>query len=396
MLEMMVVMAIIAIVAALTAPRYMDEINLMRAKSSAEETQMIVDAARVYRMKNSTWPGNGTCANGMSILNSEGMLKGIGAYNKYGSPYSVSCTQYTFSVDQNVTEDWDGYMVNVLAGTQIVNAGTYQIRTTIGIPGSEPGLDSKLSRIATGNAELNRMRTTLLLGGNDITEVGTINAVTGQFSGNVTTNGNVGANGNIGANGNVTANGNITAQGSVNGNTVNSSSSVNGVTGNFSDSVTASTGAFNSSVSAPIATFSNSVAARNLTVQEAASMLGTFWVQGTSQFSGTSSFDEAVELRKVVSEGQGGCVTGAIARNSSGKTLSCQNGVWKTNGGGEPQFMAVNIRGYANPDVSSHRCPTGWTKIGWDTYGAAWRPSESGGVNIGENDFSTVFCAKFD
>ncbi|WP_371929070.1 shufflon system plasmid conjugative transfer pilus tip adhesin PilV [Pseudomonas sp. FSL R10-0399] len=56
----------------------------------------------------------------------------------------------------------------------------------MGIPGSEAALDSKLSRIATGNAELNKMRTTLLLGGNDINEVGNLNATSGSFAGNVT------------------------------------------------------------------------------------------------------------------------------------------------------------------------------------------------------------------
>lgn len=386
LIEMMVVMAIMGIIAALSAPHLMNELNLMRAKSSAEETQMIIDAARVYRMKTSTWPGNGTCADGMSTLQSQGMIAGIPAFNRYASPYSTSCTQYTFSVDQNVTEDWDGYMANALAGTQIVNTGSHQIRTTIGIPGSEPALEAKLSRIATGNAELNRMRTTLLLGGNDITEANRLEAVTGQFSGNVNA-----AAANI--SGAVSA-GTMSASGSITGGSVTSNSSVNGVTGNFSGGINATTGTFTESVSAPTGSFSNNITTRTLTVQEAAAITGTFWSQGTSQFTGVATFGDAIVLNKIVSDGQGGCVTGSIARDGSGKTMSCQNGVWKPNGGGEPQFLALTIDGYSPNDATTYQCPGGYTKIGWDTTGGKWRPG-SGGPIVGENDFATVFCAKF-
>ncbi|MCF5382141.1 prepilin-type N-terminal cleavage/methylation domain-containing protein [Pseudomonas syringae] len=386
LIEMMVVMAIMGTIAALSAPHLMNELNLLRAKSSAEETQMIVDAARVYRMKTSTWPGNGTCADGMSTLQSQGMIAGIPAFNRYESPYSTSCTQYTFSVDQNVTEDWDGYMANALAGTQIVNTASHQIRTTIGIPGSEPALEAKLSRIATGNAELNRMRTTLLLGGNDITEVNRLEAVTGQFSGNV----NAAAANIAGA---VSA-GTVNASGGITGGSVTSNSSVNGVTGNFSGGVNATTGTFNDSVSAPQASFSNNTTTRTLTVQEAASITGTFWSQGTSQFTGVATFADAVVLNKIVSNGQGGCVTGSIARDGSGKTMSCQNGVWKPLGGGTPEVMTVTIPGHIGGDVTTYTCPAGYIKTGWDTSGQRWTNGGSGAA-IGVNDYATVFCTKY-
>ena len=113
------------------------------------------------------------------------MLSAVSNLNRYNSPYSTSCTSASFSLDQNAVKDWDGYLVNSLAGTEIINAATSHVRTTVGIPGSEPALDSKLSRIATGNAELNRMRTTLLLGGNDIREIDEVSAVTGTFSGRI-------------------------------------------------------------------------------------------------------------------------------------------------------------------------------------------------------------------
>lgn len=187
LIELAVVMMIISVLAMLTTPSIMNEINQKRAAIAVEETQLIVDAARSFRISTGTWPGNATCSNALTVLKGGAtpMLVGIGTNNKYNSPFSTSCTAQTFSVDQNAVADWDGYIVNSLAATEIVNAGTSQLRTTIGIPGSEPALDSKLSRIATGNAELNRMRTTLLLGGNNITEVNAIDAVSANLSGNL-------------------------------------------------------------------------------------------------------------------------------------------------------------------------------------------------------------------
>ena len=261
LIELMVVMAILAIVAALMTPNIRNEVNYRRAIVSIQETQLIVDSARTYRMQKGAWPGDATCSDALAILSgaSPAFLVGIQQNNKYNSPFSTSCTAYSFSVDQNAIPDWDGYIANSLAGTEIVSAATSQIRTTIGIPGSEPALDAKLSRIATGNAELNRMRTNLLLGGNDIDEVNNLNANSGRFS--------------------------------------------------------------------------DSVSSQTLTVQLLASIAGNLSVQGESQFTGPSRFKQDVILEKVVAEGQIGCVTGAIARNADGKTLSCQNKVWTSNGG---------------------------------------------------------------
>ncbi|WNZ87442.1 MULTISPECIES: competence type IV pilus major pilin ComGC [Pseudomonas] len=189
LLELMVVLAIISIIAALTTPNMISEINQRRAELTAAETTMIMDAARSYRIDKGAWPGNATCSDAISVLRNStpAYLAGITVMNKYNSPYSSSCTAKTFSLDQNAVKDYDGLLVNLIAGTEIVAPDVYQIRTTIGVPGSEPALDAKLSRIATGNAELNRMRTTLYLGGNNINEVNTINAVGGSFSGGVQT-----------------------------------------------------------------------------------------------------------------------------------------------------------------------------------------------------------------
>lgn len=261
LIELMIVMALLSILAALTAPNIMEEINHKRAMITAEETQLILDAARSYRIDKGAWPGNTTCLNALSVLTSasEGYLSGVRSVNRYNSPYSTSCTARSFSLDQEVVADWDGFILNSVAGTEIIEASTHQLRSTIGIPGSEPALDGKLSRLATGNAELNRMRTTLLMGNNNITEINKIEAITGQFSG--------------------------------------------GISG------------------------------ATLTVAQTAAIHGILQAQGESQFAGKATFGDEVILQKIAVAGTGGCTTGAIARDTTGKTLSCQAGVWKSNSG---------------------------------------------------------------
>ncbi|HDS1721460.1 TPA: prepilin-type N-terminal cleavage/methylation domain-containing protein [Pseudomonas putida] len=261
LIELMVVLGILSLLAVLTTPSITQELNHKRALVSIEESQQILDAARSYRSDKGSWPGNSTCSNALAVLSnvSDKYLAGVGSFNRYGSPYSTSCTAKTFSLDQELVADWDSYLVNSIAGTEIVDSSTHLARSTIGIPGSEPALDAKLSRVATGNAELNRMRTTLLLGNNNVTEVNKLEAVTGQFSG-----------------------------------------SVSGVT---------------------------------LSVAQTAAIGGLLQAQGESQFIGKAAFDDEVILRKVAVAGTGGCTTGAIARDSTGKTLSCQSGIWTSNTG---------------------------------------------------------------
>lgn len=261
LVELMVVLGILSLLAVLTTPSYLEELNHRRALVSVEETQQILDAARTYRSDKGAWPGNATCSNALAILSSSSdqYLAGVGGFNRYNSPYSTSCTARTFSLDQETVADWDGYLANSLAGTQIVDTATHLLRSTIGIPGSEPALDAKLSRVATGNAELNRMRTTLLLGNNNIAEVNKLEAITGQFSGGI-----------YGA---------------------------------------------------------------TLTVAQAAAIGGLLQARGESQFVGKAAFSDEVILNKVAVAGTGGCTTGAIARDATGKTLSCQSGIWTSNSG---------------------------------------------------------------
>lgn len=176
LIELMVVLAVLGIIAAYTTPKYVEELNLRRANLTAEDTAQIMDAARSYRVATASWPGGASsCSNAITVLKADGYLSGLSTTNRYNNAITTSCDTKTFSVIQSAVEDWDGYLTNSIAGTEITSAGSYQITSKIGIPGSEPALSNKLTRVATGNIEDNRMRTTLYMGGQQMAEAGDIN-----------------------------------------------------------------------------------------------------------------------------------------------------------------------------------------------------------------------------
>lgn len=295
LLEVMIAVAIMASMAAAMTPVWINEYNEGRAKITIEETQSILDAARKFRVQNGTWPGGATCLSAVTALKgtTPPLLAGVTNINKFNQTLSTSCTATTFSIDQAVAADYDGVVANGLANTVVLSSPANSVRTTIGTPGSEPALDSKLSRIAETNAQLNRMETNLLLGGNNITEVGHIDASSLNVSGSTTT-------GSLGVTGNATVAG-------------TTNTGVLGVTG-------------------------NALIGGNAGVVGTTTLNGALTANTTSRFNGAADFRDIVKLNKVVTEGTACSDTGAIARNSAGLTLSCQSGVWVSGSGaiGDP------------------------------------------------------------
>lgn len=321
LLEVMIAVAIMASMAAAMTPVWINEYNEGRAKITIEETQSILDAARKFRVQNGTWPGGATCLSAVTALKgtTPPLLAGVTNINKFNQTLSTSCTATTFSIDQTVAADYDGVVANGLANTVVLSSPANSVRTTIGTPGSEPALDSKLSRIAETNAQLNRMETTLLLGGNNITEVGHIDASSLNVSGSTTT-------GSLGVTGNATVAG-------------TTNTGVLGVTG-------------------------NALIGGNAGVVGTTTLNGALTANTTSRFNGAADFREIVKLNKVVTEGTACSDTGAIARNSAGLTLSCQSGVWKGSEGGRwggSFFVSPGHGGCysANPFTGGCSCPAG-------------------------------------
>jgi prepilin-type N-terminal cleavage/methylation domain-containing protein len=187
LVELMVVLAIMALMAAANVPNYINQINEKRANKTVVDTQAILDAARIYRTETGTWPGAPTCATATAVLRATTppMLAGVKDTNAYNSNFSTTCTSKTFAVEQNLIKGWDAVVVNTLPGAELINAGASQVRSSIGIPGSESGLDSKLSRVYTGDDQMNRMETNLLLGNHNISEINNVSATSANVSGDI-------------------------------------------------------------------------------------------------------------------------------------------------------------------------------------------------------------------
>lgn len=168
-------MAVMALIAALMTPNSMEELNLRWANLTAVDSTVILDAARSYRVANVFWPCCATCSTAINVLKKGGYLAALSTDNRYNNPITTSCDSRTFSVAQSAVADWVDYLVNSIAGSEITTAATHQMTSTISVPGSEPALSNKLASVATGNQEDNRMRTTLLMRGQQINEAGNIN-----------------------------------------------------------------------------------------------------------------------------------------------------------------------------------------------------------------------------
>ena len=109
---------------------------------------------------------------------------------------------------------------------------------------------------------------------------------------------------------------------------------------------------------------------------------------------GRMTVGEYVQLNGVATNGAGCAPNGLLGRAVDGSALSCVNGAWAKMGGGAPTCYWYTIPGYASNNVTLWNCPAGFTKIGWDTTGKAWRRAADGTV-IGENDYALVNCCKF-
>lgn len=109
---------------------------------------------------------------------------------------------------------------------------------------------------------------------------------------------------------------------------------------------------------------------------------------------GRMTVGEYVQLNGVASSGAGCAPNGLLGRAVDGSALSCVNGAWAKMGGGAPTCQWYTIPGYAANNVTLWNCPSGLTKMGWDTTGKGWRRAADGTV-IGENDYALVNCCKF-
>jgi Bacterial shufflon protein, N-terminal constant region len=229
------------------------------------------------------------------------------------------------------------------------------------------GESDRLYRFSvTGKPDLNTMHTSIDMGGNNLNNTGTVNAVTGTFSGNMTAGGNMTANGTVTGQ-NVAAGTNVTA-----GNTITANNDIRSNNGWF---ITRDgKGWLDETHGGGFYMSDNDwvQVVNNKNIYTAGQLRG-----GSVRADGNMSAGGLIYQDQVNSTGAGCSIIGAISHDSSGATLSCKDWVWQS-GSSSPVRVCANRCGGRWPleigrvtatglhgirlarDVVAHIPKTGW------------------------------------
>ncbi|ENT8623476.1 shufflon system plasmid conjugative transfer pilus tip adhesin PilV [Salmonella enterica subsp. enterica serovar Agona] len=185
------------------------------------------------------------------------------------------------------------------------------------------GENDRLYRFSvTGKPDLNTMHTSIDMGGNNLNNTGTINAVTGNFSGNVAATGNITANGTVTGQ-NVTAGSNVTA-----GNTITANNDIRSNNGWFI--TRGSKGWLNETYGGGFYMSDNDWVRviNNKNIYTSGQVRG-----GSVRADGRLSTGEVLQLDGVNTAGAVCSPNGLVSRDATGAILSCQSGVWRSSSG---------------------------------------------------------------
>lgn len=186
--------------------------------------------------------------------------------------------------------------------------------------GAARGENDRLYRFSvTGKPDLNTMHTSIDMGGNNLNNTGTINAVTGNFSGNVAATGNITANGTVTGQ-NVTAGSNVTA-----GNTITANNDIRSNNGWFI--TRGSKGWLNETYGGGFYMSDNDWVRviNNKNIYTSGQVRG-----GSVRADGRLSTGEVLQLDGVNTAGAVCSPNGLVSRDATGAILSCQSGAWKS------------------------------------------------------------------
>jgi len=401
-----------------------NRINSQNYQIAAQQQQQIADAAAKYLKDNFStvyaWAGTTTPATitPAMLRNSNYLPSGFADANAFGQTFVVLARR----VANNQLES----IVLTTGGQTLDEVATREIAENLGAPGGfvpvantgilqgvrggwslalsnygvNPGAGHTASALflqdgtlandylyrnaIAGKPELNRMNTTLNMGGNDLTNAANITASgTASISGDVNAGGNVNASNNVNLNGTVNAGGdlrggslylrgNASMNGSasvggnvaVNGDTSTGSlyarGNVNGVTGNFSGDVYVNnwlrtrgdTGWYSEKWGGgwhmTDSDWIRAYAGKNVYTSGQ--------IRGNSLFSeGRTYVGEYLQLIGTASEGSGCSPNGMISRNGDGLILSCQSGVWQGLGAfnGQYTYQTMATGQYSSYNSSS-------------------------------------------
>ncbi|HEN3613553.1 TPA: shufflon system plasmid conjugative transfer pilus tip adhesin PilV [Yersinia enterocolitica] len=232
---------------------------------------------------------------------------------------------------RNISVDIDGMGGYVWKSANVTGAmeswsvslATFGVSTTSGhvgalIPSDELGVareeSDRLYRFSvTGKPDLNRMHTDIDMGSNNLNNTNTVNAQTGNFSGNVTAAGTI-QGGNVNATSSVTAGNGITAGSDIRSN--NGWLITRGAKGWINETYG---GGFTMTDSDWVR------AINNKNIYTGGQVRG-----GSVRADGRLSTGEVLQLDQVNTAGNGCSPNGLVSRDATGAILSCQSGVWKT------------------------------------------------------------------
>ncbi|WP_244193552.1 shufflon system plasmid conjugative transfer pilus tip adhesin PilV [Pantoea cypripedii] len=221
------------------------------------------------------------------------------------------------------------------------------------------GESDRLYRFSvTGKPDLNTMHTSIDMGGNNLNNTGTVNAVTGTFSGNVTAGGNMTASGTVTGQ-NVTAGTNVTA-----GNTITANSDIRSNNGWF---ITRDGKGWLDETHGGGFYMSDDDwvrAVNNKNIYTGGQVRG-----GSLRADGNVSAGGVLTQDQVNTADTSCNITGARSHDASGAPLSCQSGVWKDSDANLKQDQCTQIGNSQGRDFSEHRCPAGWYTAGLEFVG---------------------------
>jgi hypothetical protein len=221
----------------------------------------------------------------------------------------------------------------------------------------------------TGRPDLNRMHTAIDMNGNNLNNGGTVNAVTGSFTGQVSAGNNVTAGGNVAASGDVTANNGITANNDIRSN--NGWIITRGAKGWLNETYG---GGFYMSDNDSVRSVNNK------NIYTGGQLRG-----GSVRADGDLSAGGVIYQAQVNSIGAGCSIIGALSHDASGGTLACQNGVWQS-GSSSPLRVCANRCGGRWPlEIGRVNHDGDWSS--WNTLG------EACGSGYTQNWQVPVFCA---
>ncbi|XDE02650.1 shufflon system plasmid conjugative transfer pilus tip adhesin PilV [Enterobacter cloacae] len=247
--------------------------------------------------------------------------------------------------------------------------------------GAAQGESDRLYRFSvTGKPDLNTMHTSIDMGGNNLNNAATVNAVNGAFSSNVTARGNITANGtvtgqNVTAGSGVSAGANVTAGNAITAN--------NDIRSNNGWMITrGSKGWLNETYGGGFYMSDNDWvrAINNKNIYTGGQVRG-----GSVRADGRLSTGEVLQLDGVNTAGTGCSPNGLVSRDASGAILSCQSGVWKANAGSTLRVCANYCGGNWPLEIGKVNHDGDWSS--WNTLG------EGCGGSYSKNWLVPVFCS---